>query len=229
MSRTKNAKKYYLKPNTVYGRWRTLEEVQIHTSKCLETRWRCIYLPTGEEKLCLAANLAKYQTEEQMQEYNSFLLNNNIHQMGFRHYLYRNSIRNAASRNHSFDLTFEEFDDLIQQNCVYCGAAPQTNEQIIKERGNSREPLFYYNGIDRIDSSIGYCLSNCVPCCSKCNYMKRAYGREEFLSHIKTIYEFLNLGSTTISKESTSQADGDGNGGPLTGSKRRVRRHGAKI
>lgn len=136
--------------------------------------------------------------------------------MGFRHYLYRNSIRNAASRNHSFDLTFEEFDDLIQQNCVYCGAAPQTNEQIIKERGNSREPLFYYNGIDRIDSSIGYCLSNCVPCCSKCNYMKRAYGREEFLSHIKTIYEFLNLGSTTISKESTSQADGDGNGGPLT-------------
>ena len=39
---------------------------------------------------------------------------------------------------------------------------------------------------------------------------------EEFLSHIKTIYEFLNLGSTTISKESTSQVDGDGNGGPLT-------------
>ena len=39
---------------------------------------------------------------------------------------------------------------------------------------------------------------------------------EEFLSHIKTIYEFLNLGSTTISKESTSLADGDGNGGPLT-------------
>ena len=36
---------------------------------------------------------------------------------------------------------------------------------------------------------------------------------EEFLSHIKTIYEFLNLGSTTISKESTSQADGDGSRG----------------
>ena len=39
---------------------------------------------------------------------------------------------------------------------------------------------------------------------------------EEFLSHIKTIYEFLNLGSTTISKESTSQANGDGSGEPLT-------------
>ena len=217
MSRAKNAKKFYLQPDTVYGRWKTIEEVQIRTKKCVESRWRCIYLPTGEEKLCIAANLAKYQTGEQQEVHNRSLLNNNMHQMGFRHYLYRNTKRNAANRKHSFDLSFEEFDRLIQQNCAYCGAAPQTNEALIKERGNGREPLFYYNGIDRIDSSIGYSIENCVPCCPKCNYMKRSYGKDEFLNHIKAIYDFLHLGSTTISKESTLQANGGGNGGPLAG------------
>lgn len=206
MPKTKNAKKYFLLPNTVYGNWRTIEEVQIQTKKCTETRWRCVYIPTGEVKLCVPATIARYQTGDQQDAHNRHLLDTNSHQMGFRRYLYRNSKRNAKSRNHDFDLSFEEYDNIIQQECAYCGSQPQTNQKLVEERGSTKEPLFYYNGIDRIDSKRGYSIDNCVPCCAKCNYMKRTYEKEEFFSHIKLIYEHMHLGSTTISEESTSQA-----------------------
>lgn len=34
----KNAQKYFLKPNTIYGNWKTIEQVKVKTSKCTETR-----------------------------------------------------------------------------------------------------------------------------------------------------------------------------------------------
>jgi len=37
-----------------------------------------------------------------------------------------------------------------------------------------------YNGIDRRDSSIGYELSNCYPCCKFCNYAKMSFPLQEF-------------------------------------------------
>ncbi len=44
--------------------------------------------------------------------------------------------------------------------------------------------------------------------------MKLDYSAQDFLDHISKIYHFNKVkGSTTISKESTSQANGDGNGG----------------
>lgn len=47
--------------------------------------------------------------------------------------------------------------------------------------------------------------------------MKGTLQKREFLSHVGKIYNFLiNKGSTTIPKGSTPQANGDGNGEPLT-------------
>lgn len=50
-------------------------------------------------------------------------------------------------------LTKEQFQELSNQECHYCG----------KEGPN---------GIDRIDNSVGYTFENCVPCCKHCNYVK---------------------------------------------------------
>lgn len=55
--------------------------------------------------------------------------------------------------------------------------------------------------------------------------MKNTYSKDVFLNQIKQIYKHLFESSTTIentsnldgSEQSTSQAKGDGNGGPLTG------------
>ena len=63
------------------------------------------------------------------------------------------------------------------------------------------------NGIDRIDSSKGYSVDNCVPCCAKCNYAKHDLSIDDFKNHIEKIYKHLFLeSSTTIPAGSTSEA-----------------------
>lgn len=49
---------------------------------------------------------------------------------------------------------------------------------------------FICNGIDRIDSTIGYLKNNCVSCCSKCNYMKMRLDKKEFIEQCIKISQF---------------------------------------
>jgi hypothetical protein len=42
--------------------------------------------------------------------------------------------------------------------------------------------VYVYNGIDRLDSSKGYVLENCVPCCSEINWAKRVMSFEDFVT-----------------------------------------------
>lgn len=77
--------------------------------------------------------------------------------------------KGAKKRNIDFNLTKDEFYNLTSKKCYYC------NE--IKE----------YNGIDRIDSSRGYTLKNCVPCCEYCNKMKLDYTIDFWVNHMKKI------------------------------------------
>ena len=59
-------------------------------------------------------------------------------------------------------------------------------------------------------------IKNCVPCCFICNRMKNKYNLNIFLDKVKDIYNnFYNKSSTTISKESTSEAIADGKGESL--------------
>ena len=46
------------------------------------------------------------------------------------------------------------------------------------------------NGIDRIDSNIGYTKENSVSCCKFCNTAKSTMSRDEFLKWIKKVYEY---------------------------------------
>ena len=41
---------------------------------------------------------------------------------------------------------------------------------------------FVYNGIDRVDNSVGYTIDNCVSCCGMCNFMKRSYNQLDFIN-----------------------------------------------
>jgi hypothetical protein len=118
-------------------------------------------------------------------------MKNNIYQNGESNFkaLYNNYKGGAHSRGHIFDLSVEEFRKLVGGNCYYCGIEPK---QIISKVGNNGE--FLYNGIDRINSSSGYILNNCVSSCKECNFAKRALTEEEFLSMIKRIYNYRKLG-----------------------------------
>ena len=58
-----------------------------------------------------------------------------------------------------------------------------------------------FNGLDRRDSSKGYSVENCVPCCSEINYLK---GR---LNHDKFIALCLEVAAHMTSKPQTAAAD----------------------
>lgn len=79
----------------------------------------------------------------------------------------------AKKRDYEFSMTFGQFSTLINQECQYCPTNPS-------------------RGVDRINNSIGYIISNCAPCCSRCNEMKMDKSLEEFYSHIEKIYHKKN-------------------------------------
>jgi hypothetical protein len=90
--------------------------------------------------------------------------------------------RKGKKRAVPFELTPEQFKALILRDCFYCGVEPL---QTIKF---PYETLFY-NGIDRVDSNLGYVPENCVPCCKFCNYAKHNRSKEDFLTWLRRAYE----------------------------------------
>jgi hypothetical protein len=85
----------------------------------------------------------------------------------------------AKKRNIKFELTREQFENLIEQPCHYCN-------QIINKLTHY-EKEFIYSGVDRMDSNLGYNKENCVPCCKICNRSKSDMSYEKFIHHIQTI------------------------------------------
>lgn len=92
--------------------------------------------------------------------------------------------RKCRNRNIEFLLKDEEFVNLIQSNCHYCGGG-------LSNISRNRKSEIKYNGIDRINNKIGYKIDNCVSCCKKCNSMKSNMEKIEFLSHVAKIYRHL--------------------------------------
>lgn len=112
--------------------------------------------------------------------------------------LFKRIKRNALQRGISFNLTFDEFVALSKQNCYYSGHSPAPyNPYIMAGRFKAQmtketidRACVLVNGIDRIDSNKGYDISNCVPCCSQCNYSKLDYTEEEFIQHAYSIVSY---------------------------------------
>jgi hypothetical protein len=94
-------------------------------------------------------------------------------------YVYK---RNAERRGVPFNLSRDEFEKLVASNCVYCDARP---ENVVKSQYSNGDT--FYNGIDRVNNSVGYAFDNCVPCCSNCNYAKRKMSVPEFFSWVRRV------------------------------------------
>jgi hypothetical protein len=102
--------------------------------------------------------------------------------------LFSNYRSKCKSKQWKFELTFEEFKNLVTSNCHYCNLEPNKSRQ---ERAASRQNItpIYFNGIDRKDSGEGYIHGNCLPCCEDCNKAKRSLSYEMFLSLVEKIYK----------------------------------------
>jgi hypothetical protein len=76
-----------------------------------------------------------------------------------------NTLKGGAKARHiSMELTIEEYARLVKNGvCIYCG-----------------DPLSATGtGLDRKISSLGYSISNCVPCCGPCNWIRG----DDIISH----------------------------------------------
>lgn len=110
--------------------------------------------------------------------------------------------RDAKKRKVFFNLTKEEFENIITKSCYYCGENPKPWSQYIKSDGSfakvvntghinheyAKSTIININGIDRLNNLNGYNVDNCVSSCFTCNMMKKTLGEKEFLQHIKKIY-----------------------------------------
>jgi len=101
---------------------------------------------------------------------------------------YRLTRGQAKKRNKDFDLTYEQYKKIVINDCHYCGAEPYQKYSKVK---NSKK--IKLNGIDRINTKIGYTIDNCVPCCGVCNTMKMDKSLDEFLTKIAEIYQKCHL------------------------------------
>ena len=90
----------------------------------------------------------------------------------------------AERRNIKFELTKDKLKTIVLKPCAYCKSS---------EAGYYGEGA---GGIDRVDSTIGYLASNCVPCCYTCNQMKLNYSKDDFINQCIKITKKINKTDT---------------------------------
>lgn len=99
----------------------------------------------------------------------------------------------AKFRKLDWSLSKLQFRELTKRSCQFCGIDPSTEYCAHRtKKGNpTGNGVYVCNGIDRLDSLLGYTIENSVPCCTKCNYAKRSMSFDEFVSWIKSVYTHL--------------------------------------
>lgn len=124
---------------------------------------------------------------------------------------YRKYVSSAKSRLISFDLSKEDFKIISQNNCWYCGKPPMNISQpnTIDKTSDIAftNGIFVYNGLDRVDNSLGYTKENVVACCEDCNRAKLTLDQFNFielanriakLHPIETFTDFTKSKSTRV-------------------------------
>lgn len=97
----------------------------------------------------------------------------------------------ARQYKRSFRLSFDRFVALVSAPCAYCGCAPKRE---FTRPGGTHRVSVKCNGIDRVDSTLGYEEDNTVTACWTCNTAKNSMSLSEFKSWISLV--FTNLSKT---------------------------------
>lgn len=87
---------------------------------------------------------------------------------------YSSYIKRAKDKQFQFEFTKDEFVSIINSPCVYCG-------------------ITKLNGLDRIDSNMGYTKANVQPCCGECNMAKYTMTHEQYINFIKRVYNHISM------------------------------------
>ncbi len=175
----------------IYNSWKVLEhshtngKIAYYKCECLECSSTHIVdgrnIRSGLSKRCTSCGL-KATNKSQAGTKKSKKTSVEIAEQ----YLMHQKMKSARSRGHAWALTLENFKDLIYKDCDYCGEAPCTTVNPTKgmalQQSRATECFITYNGIDRVDSNLGYVENNVVTCCQQCNRAKLDYTKEKFIA-----------------------------------------------
>jgi len=172
-----------LKAGERFGRLTVIEDNGMtiyggHRRSIVKTRCDC-----GEEVFKLRTNLLHGKVkscgclrQEIMAKIGSLGLNRKPFGHAAKHATFDVCRRRAERRGIAFCLTETEFLSITSLNCFYCGSPPANVSKSGVYNGD-----YVYNGIDRVNSELGYVVGNCVPACIICNRAKSDLPLEEFL------------------------------------------------
>lgn len=107
------------------------------------------------------------------------------------HKLFSSYRLSAKYKKLPFSLTLDQLKAITSSPCHYCGSYPSQ----VKYDPPANGP-YIYNGIDRIDNSLGYTPQNSVAACGWCNLAKNDRTKSEFLDWVARIAKFQKLDIT---------------------------------
>jgi len=100
----------------------------------------------------------------------------------------------AKRRGLSWLIDFKQWHRLVTSDCYLC-AKPPMNAFKCGSLKHQHGLVFKYQGLDRVDNSIGYELDNIAPCCKICNSIKSNRSIDEFIDHISLILKNKKAGN----------------------------------
>ena len=99
----------------------------------------------------------------------------------------------AKNRGLPFSITYDTFLELTEKPCHLCGRKPYERKYGFTRKrysiGVHADVSSVFNGLDRLDSELGYIDGNVAACCAMCNRMKSDFCLDTFLEKVVEIYK----------------------------------------
>jgi len=91
-------------------------------------------------------------------------------------------------------ISFHEFKVIVTQDCTYCGHVGSNKWRDLRHGKEISKAILRINGVDRIDSNLGYIKSNVTCACKFCNQAKAIMSISYFTAWVKQVHDHLQLG-----------------------------------
>jgi hypothetical protein len=101
--------------------------------------------------------------------------------------------KNYCYQDEKCDITFDQWMNLSQGNCYYCGCTPSNNYSYVRSGDKTEDSYFAYNGLDRFDNGQPHIIGNVVPCCIVCNRAKSERSADQFKEYVERLISTFNF------------------------------------
>lgn len=170
-----------------YGRWTVISRAE--NAKNNQTSWTC-RCSCGNERVVAKSNLLNGKSTgcQSCRTSESYLGGSTqilLDETSAAKRVYKDYKNKCVKKGIYFDLTYEQFKWFAEKPCMYCG---QVDSNFAK-RSHQRALDWKYNGLDRVDTNLGYYTENIVTCCKYCNRAKSDQTLQDYIDRCHAVVE----------------------------------------